>query len=92
MVQTSGSRKGNRQDRQEGEQDDVAGEDDPRETARVHVVEVPLREPDLRQHERGGQERGRGGAAPATHERHERHEPDQELRREDLAERDERAD
>ena len=70
----------------------VAREHDAREVEVVRVREVALREPHLREHARGRQQRGRRDAARAADERHERDQPEQVLRREHLAERDERAD
>src|SRR5581483_12184245 len=55
-------------------------------------VPVAKREPDLREHQREREDRSRREPAPAAHEDDERDEPDQELRREHLPERDEGAD
>ncbi len=54
--------------------------------------EIPVagREPELGQHERERQQRRRGEPSPSGDERYERDEPDEELRRDHLAERDER--
>ena len=58
---------------------------------RIDVVEVAVGKPDLRQDE-GGREQGGGrDPAPAADERDERDQPEEELRREHLPERDERA-
>jgi len=56
------------------------------------VFPVPLWEVDLRHDQRGREQDTRGDPAPPAHEWDERNEPDQELGRQHLAERDERAE
>ena len=56
------------------------------------VLEVALREEDLRRDECGAEQQRSDEPSHAAHQWNERHEPDQELRRQHLAERDERAD
>ena len=78
------------------ERDDceIAHEQQPRLALRKVVGERPvvMGEPQLGEHEHCSEQRApRDPAAPA-HERDERHEPDHELRREDLAERERRGD
>ena len=81
------------EDGDDREQHEVAREDEPRGRRRVVVDERPVagRDPDLRQHDARPRS-GRDQPAPAGDERDERDQPDQELRREHLAEHDEGAD
>ena len=77
------------EDDEQAYEDYVAYEDEPGHglVEVQRVVPVLLREPRLREQERGDEENG--GERP-VHEHDERDEPDQELRRQHLAEGDER--
>ena len=55
----------------------------------LHELPVVAREPHPRERARGDEQRDRGDAPGALDEHHDREQPDQELRRDDLAERDE---
>ena len=83
-----------REDRRERDDGEIAHEQQPRLALREAVGERPvvMGEPQLREHEHRGEQRARHDPAPPAHERDERHEPDHELRREDLAERERRGD
>src|SRR5438270_4203334 len=79
------------EDDEERDERQVAHEHDGSTVEVQRVVPVVLREPHLREYERHGEERRRRDSAATADERHERDQPEQELRREHLAEGDERA-
>src|SRR5213076_1745350 len=73
------------------DQNEVAGKDKPRRDRILLQRQTPVAvgKPELRQHERDGEHRRGGQAAPPADERYERQQPDEKLRREHLAEGDE---
>ena len=74
---------------EQGDEHEVADEHEPADRPQVDDVPVARREPDLRQDKRRHEQERGAEPRDGDRERHERNEPDQELRREDLSERDE---